>query len=94
MKNFHQFYSNKILASILYRKYNSINHLKMENAEINTEINGRERRDTLPLVYRLRATQLLSQLWSKAVDLRVNAQILRQNAPCSELFNFLYCGTA
>ena len=64
----------------------------MENAEINTEINGRERRNTLPHVYGLRWIQLLSQLWSKAVDLQVNAWNLRQNAPNTELFNFLFYG--
>ena len=93
MKNFHQFYSYKILASILYRKYNSINHLKMENAEINTEINGREHRDTLPHVYGLRSTRLYSQLWSTVMNLQTNAQFLRQNAPCHELFSFSFCGT-
>ena len=65
----------------------------MENAEINTEFNGKRRRDTLPRVYGLRATQLKGQLRSKAMNLQDNAQFLRQNAPCRELFSFPFCGT-
>ena len=64
----------------------------MENAEINTEINGRERRNTLPHVYGLRWIQLLSQLWSKAMNLQTVAQNQRQNAPCRELFSFSFYG--
>ena len=64
----------------------------MENAEINTEINGRERRDTLPHVYGLRATQIFSQLRSKAMDLQTNTWNLRQNAPYAELYSFPYYG--
>ena len=64
----------------------------MENAERNTEINGRSRRNTLPRSYKLRQAQLSSQPWSKAMNLQVNAQILRQNAPYAELYSFPYCG--
>ena len=60
--NFHKLHSHKILASILYRKYYAINQQKMVNAEEYTEINGEERRDTLPRVYKLRSTQLAGQL--------------------------------
>ena len=52
--NFQQINFLKIPLCMLYRKYNSINQLKMENAERDTEINGEERRDTLPHKYELR----------------------------------------
>ena len=42
----------------------------MENAERNIEINGRERRNTLPHATKLRATQFFSQLWSTAPKLQ------------------------
>ena len=47
---------------MLYRKYNSNIQQKMEIAERDTEINGRERRNTLPHKYELRWTQFYGQL--------------------------------
>ena len=38
----------------------------MEYADRDIEINGRERRNTLPRVYELRQPRLTGQLWSKA----------------------------
>ena len=64
----------------------------MENAERDTEINWKERRNILPRVYELRWTQLYGQLWSKAMNLQANAQILRQNAPCRFLYSFSFYG--
>ena len=65
----------------------------MENAERNTETNGKERRDTLPHIYGLRANQFFSQLRSKTTKLQATTQILRQNGLHAELFTFLFCGT-
>ena len=70
MKNFHQFYFYKILASILYRKYNPLNQQKMKYAERDIEINGRGRRNTLPHVSKLRLPQLFSQTWSTPTKLQ------------------------
>ena len=64
----------------------------MENAEEYTEINGEERRDTLPRVYGLRSTQLYGQLKSTVMDLQTNTWNLRQNVLHAELYSFPFSG--
>ena len=44
----------------------------MENAKRNTEINGRERRDTLPRIYVLHQASLNGQHKSTAMILQAN----------------------
>ena len=65
----------------------------MENAERDIEINRRKRRNTLPRVYGLRATQFYGQLRSKATKLQVTTQNSRHHGHNDELYTYPFCGT-
>ena len=88
----HQFNFYVMSLCMLYRKYIPINPQKIENAERNTEINGKGRRNTLPHVYEPRSTQLTGQTRSMATKLQATLWNLYQNDLYCKFSDFPNCG--